>query len=65
MVPNYDVTWAEAPCVACFVQLTHDIARCSRYEGAFLLVWCQTTPWYGAARIAQLVANVTAFRRNN
>ena len=53
MAPNYDVTWAEAPCVRCCVQLTHGIARWSRYEGAFLLIWCQTTPWYGAAGIAQ------------
>ena len=35
------------------VQLTHDIARGGRYEGAFLLVWCQTAPRYGAAGIAQ------------
>ena len=52
MAPNYNVTWAEAPCVACCVQLTHDIARCSRCEGNFLLVLCQTTPWHGSTAMA-------------
>ena len=44
MAPNYDVMWTEASCIACCVQLTHNVAR-----GAFLLVWCQEvlSSWFG------------------
>ena len=35
MAPNDNVTWAEALCVTCYIQLTHGIARYSRYEAAF------------------------------
>ena len=49
-------------------------ARHGHGDNSFCVVGCRTTPWYGAARIAQhplrsaqcseLVADVTLFRRN-
>ena len=65
MAPNYDVTWAGAPCVRCCVQLTHGIARWSRYEG---VKQHRGTAPPGLpstlCRCSELVADVTPFRRN-